>query len=766
MRESLRIFRTEPGFAASVIVVLALCIGANCALFTVVNGLMLRPLPFPESDRLVDVSLPVHQLRLQDLQRARSLALVGEFTPWNYAVTGSDGIRMAYTLRVTADAIPLLQVRPFLGRALTHSDFDSKVLMLGYDYWRSLGAPPDIAGRTLTLEGEPYSVAGVLPPEFFLSVRDGKLIVPNLRSAGRTIARLQPGVTPKQAQAEIASLIPRARVEVTPLDRAFYSNDYRPIVLLLATCGFVLLITCGNITNLQLVRGFARQREFAVRAAIGASRGRLVLQCVAESIPLGIAGTALGLWLTRILHDVILGILPQNISRRLSGSDALSLDARVLGFTALLGVATIVLFGLLPTISTLRFDLLRELRSAGRGSSPGRHRFGQALVAIEVALALMLLSGAGLTLKNLLIINRQYLGFKPEGVLRAITDFPVRHFSTPAQKAALLEELDHQLASLPAVAAVGMVAPQAFPFGGPMVTGARFESFGSPETEARAEVYSANPAYIDAIRLPLLRGRWFTAADNASAAPVAVLGEMVARRYWPDGDCLGRRVRLNADRPDSEWATIVGIVGDVKNPVADHWQPTAYRPLAQTPSTGPTLLIRTAAAAEPQSLAPAISRVLHALDPAAPEFRLVARLDDAVHDYAGPQRFTTTLLMVFAAIGLALAGAGVYGVMRYWVASRSGEIGIRVALGARRANVLGLILGRASAAAALGIAAGLAGAVALRQVVATQLIGISAVDLIILTGAAFLLFATTMFAAWLPARRAVSIDPSEALRAE
>jgi len=763
MRDSLRIFRTQPAFAASVIAVLALCVGANCALFSVVNGLMLRPLPFPESGRLVVVSSPGHKAHLEEVQRARSIALAGEFTPWNYAVPGSDGIRMAYTLRTTADAIPLLQLRPFLGRALTSSDFDARVLMLGYDYWKALGSPRDIVSRTLLLDDEPYAVVGVLAPDFFLTVRDAKLIVPNLHATGLTIARLQPGITPQQAQAEINTLIPGTRVEFTPFGRAFYSNDYRPVILLLATAGFVLLITCANVTNLQLVRGFARQREFAIRAAIGASRLRLILHCVAETIPLGIAGAALGLWLTRILHDAILLILPANISRHLSGADALELDARVLAFTAFLAITTIILFGLLPALGTLRFDIIAQLRGTGYNSHRGR-RFGQALVASEVALALMLLSGAGLTLKNLLRIDHQYLGFQSNGVVRALADFPERHFPTPARKLALVDELERRIGALPGVTTVGMVAPQAFPFGGPMVPGARFEIFGSPDTEARAEVYSANPAYLDAIRIPLLQGRWFTPADTASTVPVAVLSESVARKYWPKGDCLGRRVLLNRDRPDNEWTTIIGIVGDVKNPVSDHWQPNAYRPLAQTPAIS-GLLIRTAAV-DPQTLAPTISRELRAIDPAAPDLHLVTRLNDAIYSYAAPQRFTTTLLIIFAAVGLALAAAGVYGVMGYWVASRTAEIGIRVALGAQRAHVRALVLGRASAPAAIGVAAGIAGAIALRQVIATQLIGISAVDPLILSAVALMLLLISLLAAWLPARRATRIQPVEALRTD
>jgi hypothetical protein len=270
---------------------------------------------------------------------------------------------------------------------------------------------------------------------------------------------------------------------------------------------------------------------------------------------------------------------------------------------------------------------------------------------------------------------------------------------------------------------------------------------------------------LEALRLPLLRGRWFTSADTAATAAVAVLSEAVAQRYWGNDDCLGGAIRLNADGPNSEWVMIVGIVGDVKNPISDHWQPTAYRPLEQTPSTGPTLLIR-AALADPQSLAAPVARELRAIDSTAPEFRLVTRLSDAVYDYASGQRFTAAVLMIFAGLGLTLAAAGVYGVMRYWVASRTGEIGIRVALGAQRTHVFGLVLGRASAAAALGVAGGLAGSLALRKVIVTQLIGTSAVDPLILTVVTIVLFATAVLAAWAPAHRAARIDPAEALRAE
>jgi predicted permease len=739
-----------------VVLVLAMCIGANTALFTVVNALLLKPLPFPHSERLVAISTPGTRVQLHDLDGARSLELTGAYEATNFAVAGADGVRMAYGYRVSADLIPLLQVQPAVGRALTRADFRHNVVMAGYDYWKSLGEP-----QNLKIDGQSYAIAGVLPPDFFFGVRDTKLIVPNLPTGERTIARLHAGIPVSVAQTEIASLWPGSRAQVTPLASAFHGNDSRPIVFLLATAGFVLLIACANLANLQLVRGIARRRELAIRAAMGGSYGRLLRQLAGESASLTLAGTAAGLLLTRALHDVIPALIPGNISRRLAGTDALALDWHVLAFTCGIGAAANLLFGLLPALSTLRFDIVNILRDAARGGSRERQRFGQALVTVEIALALMLLAGASVTFKNLTRLEHQYLGFRPESVLRAMTDFPVRRYTRPEQKAAVFAEAEHRIHAIPGVANVGIVAPQAFPFGGPAVRGGRFEIFGRPDADARAEVYAANPGYLDAIRLPLLRGRWFTAADTASGPQVAVIGAMVARRYWADEECVGRTVRFSND----VWATIVGVVGDVKNPIADLWQPTAYRPFAQTPYAGATLTIRTSVP-DPLSVLSAVRRELHAIDPDAPEMRLVATLDSSVRDYVSPQRFTTRLVAVFAAIGLALAATGVYGVMRYWVASRTGEIGIRVALGAQRTDVLGLVLGHAALAAAAGIAAGVAGAMALRKVIVAQLTGVDAADPMVLGLVAIAMFAVAVVAAWVPARRAAWIDPAEALRTE
>ena len=561
--------------------------GFNSALFTVIDALLLRPLPFPQSDRLVEIAVDQRVDLMEVLPRARSVESAGAFLGWGFPVAGPDGVRMAFGFRVTAGLMPLLNMQPAAGRSLTRADFGTHTAMIGHDYWRSLGAPPDLAGRSVTIDGQPYFIVGVLPEDFYLGVRDTKVIVPNLNTEGRTLARLHPGVNAAEARREIAALVGGGRVQVVPVDSALRSNDGRPLALLLATAGLVLLIVCANLANLQLVRGLARRRELAIRTALGATRARLVGSLATESALLGAAGAGLGLLFTRALHDVTFAALPVNISRRLAGTDALPFDGRVALFTGGIAAATVVLFGILPAFSALRFDLTAALRYTARGASGQRQRFGRVLVAVETALALMLLAGACLAWKSLAQLQDQYLGFRQQGVLRAMTDFSPRRYPRPEQRAALFAEVERRLGGLAGVAGVGIVAPQAFPFGGPSVRGSLFEISGRSEAEARAEVYTANPAYLAAIGLPLVRGRWFTAGDTLGSQPVAVLSETVARRYWGDVECLGSAVRLDAGRPDSVWTVVVGVVGDVKNPIADHWQPTAYRPFAQSPQAEP-----------------------------------------------------------------------------------------------------------------------------------------------------------------------------------
>ena len=388
---------------------------------------------------------------------------------------------------------------------------------------------------------------------------------------------------------------------------------------------------------------------------------------------------------------------------------------------------------------------------------------GAVLVATEIALAVMLCVGAGLTLKSLAGLQTQFLGFSADHVLRGAVDFAPARYPQPRQRVAIFADLEKRLAALPGVETVGVFAPQFFPFGGPAVRGAPFEIQGRTGSESRAEVYFASVDYFKSVRIPLIKGRTFTPADTLDSTPVVILARSVAERYWGTDDPIGRQIRVDLARSDSPWLTIVGVVGDVRNPLALRDQPTVYRPFAQAPSIGGVFFVRTTP--DPLSLVTAVQREVRAVDPTAPEFR-VAGLERSVYDYVSPQRFSASILGFFAVLGLLLAGFGVYGVMRFWVTSRVPEIGVRLAIGAQRGDVLGLILGRALRTALIGLLAGLVGAIALQRVMANLLYGVSPTDPIVLASVAIVMAIAAGAAALGPAIWASRVDPVEALRHE
>jgi putative ABC transport system permease protein len=461
----------------------------------------------------------------------------------------------------------------------------------------------------------------------------------------------------------------------------------------------------------------------------------------------------------------------------LRGAEALSIDHRVLAFTAGLSVMAVLLFGLAPAVHSLRFDVMGCLRDTAKGTAPARRRFGQALVAAEVGLALMLSLGAGLTLKSLAGLQRQYLGFSPDHVLRVAVDLPDARFPLPEQRQAAFDEILRRVRALPGVEQAGLLAPQFFPFGGPRVRGAIFEIEGRPGEEPRAEQYVAGADYFSTVQIPLLRGRYFSGTDTAGSTPVTLISNIVAQRYWGDADPIGRLIRLRPGDAANPWVTIVGIVGDVRNPIALDVQPTLYRPLSQSLGTslqpafraGDTrvssaiLLVRTAG--EPLALADAIRGELRQVDPNTPEIR-VADLERAVADYVSPQRFTTSLLGSFAGLGLLLAAFGVYGVMRFWVSLRIPEIGVRLALGAQPGDIVRLVVRRAVGTILVGIAFGIAGAIALQRVIASQLHGVSATDPWVFAAVSGVVGVVALAAALAPARWAARVDPLAALRHE
>jgi putative ABC transport system permease protein len=612
----------------------------------------------------------------------------------------------------------------------------------------------------------------VLPAKFMLQVRDGNLFVPFHLTQGNIVARLNPGVSVTPSQAEVTSIIhalPRqsaaigreGRTRVRLLADAFRPDTASTVLLLQTALGFLLLITCANAGNLLLVRANSRRKEFAIRAAIGAGRWRALQQLMTEGALLAVLGGVAGLLLAYICLIFLRTQIPGNIGRRLRGAEALAIDHQVLAFMAGISLLAVVLFALAPALISMRVDVMACLRESARGYTPARQRFGQTLIVIEVGLALMLLIGTGLTLKSLVGLTKVNVGFSADHVFRTALDLlPVR-YPTPGQKVRVFSEIVRRLETLPGVESVGLIAPQVFPFGGARVRGAVFQIIGRTDLEARAEVYTANPAYFRSIRIPLIRGRGFTEADNAGSPPVAIISEVVANRYWKQDDPIGRRVRLNADRPDSPWVTIVGVVGDVRNPLALEVQPTAYRPFAQNPTTGAVLMIRTVN--DPMLLTNPVRAQLHAVDPTMPEFR-VANLAVVVANYITPQRFTTTVLGFFGCVGLLLASAGVYSVMRYWVSARIPEIGVRMALGASARDVFRLVIGKAAAPSWLGILLGIGGAFGVQKFIASELYGVSPLDPTVFVAVSTAMGLVSLMAAFLPARSAARIDPMVALR--
>jgi putative ABC transport system permease protein len=554
-------------------------------------------------------------------------------------------------------------------------------------------------------------------------------------------------------------------------------DSVQTLLLLQTAVGFVWLITCANIGNLLLARSSGRRREFALRAALGAARGQVIRQLLIESSLLAASGAALGLALANLSLGSLNATLPANVGRALRGAEALAIDQRVLAFTAGLSLLAVLLFGLTPAVHSLRFDVMACLRDTAKGAAPGRRRFGQVLVAAEVCLSLMLSVGAGLTLKSLVGLLRQYLGFSPDHVLRVTVELPEARFPLPEQRQAAFDEILRRVHGVAAVEQAGILAPQFFPFGGPRVRGAIFEIEGRPGEEPRAEQYVASPRYFAAVRLPLLKGRLFTAADTAASAPVALISSVVAQRYWGDADPIGRLIRLRPGDAESPWITIVGVVGDVRNPVAFDVQPTLYRPLNQSLGSGSQrasragnaavsggiLLIRTAG--EPLALADVVRGELRQVDPNGPEIR-AADLAREVANYVSPQRFTTSLLGSFAGLGLLLAAFGVYGVMRFWVSGHIPQIGVRLALGAQPRDVVSLVVRHAARTVLLGIALGIAGSVALQRVIVSQLYGVSATDPWVFAAGAGVVALVAVAAALAPARWASRVDPLAALRHE
>ncbi|HEX7049880.1 MAG TPA: ABC transporter permease [Longimicrobiales bacterium] len=793
LRYALRSLRKAPGFAGVAVLTLALGIGANTAIFSVVDGVLLRPLPYPEPDRLVSfVEAGSYKgAFLEYRERAESFEAIAAYTPGQaFSLTGrGEPVRLEGAV-VSAGLFSVLGAKPLLGRTFLPGEDEAgrePVVVLSHGLWQQrFGADPGIIGEEVRLDGIARTVVGVMPPGFRFPSASTQLWVPaSIRAAdpidlwgmsvGTTIARLRPGVTLEEARTEVRTLEPRMR-ELFPWDmpedygrnatvvplRDRIVGDVRPMLLvLLGAVGFVLLIACANVANLLLARATTRRRELAVRVALGAGRRRLMRQLLTESVMLAALGGIVGLFLAFWGVELLVAGLPAD-TPRLAG---IGIDGRVLGFTAALTFATGLVFGVLPALRASRSEPHDALKEGGRTATGARTRLSAALVVTEIALAVVLVTGAGLLIRSFWRLLRVDPGFRVENVVAATVAPPTFRYADGAARRAFYQELLGRLEALPGVTGAGIT--DRLPFGGRNY-GSVFVIEGRPDPATQggdwplADIAATISAdYLRTMGIRVLRGRGFTPADRADAPGVVLINQALARRYWPDEDPIGRRIRGPGSVP---WLTIVGIVDDVAyNRLADTDLPAFYMPLLQHGPEVVSVVVRSTA--DPATLAANLRAVVASIDEDTPvsDVRAMAQ---RVSDSLGRPRFTMLLLTAFAAAALILGAVGIYGVIAYAVSQRIHEIGIRMALGARAGDVLGMVVRQGAALAMIGIAVGLLAAFATTRLLAGLLYGVGATDAATFLAVPLLLGAVALAASWIPARRAARVDPVVALRNE
>jgi predicted permease len=793
---ALRRLRQAPGFTLVAVATLAVGIGANSAIFSVVNAVLLRPLPYPEADRLVSVASTWKGRRtvyspqnfLDTAAAARSFEGLAAWDPGGMTLGGAGRPKGVEGAQVSAGFFDLLRVRPVLGRGFAADENEpgrTRVAVLGHALWRErFGADPGAVGRSVAVDGVPHVVVGVAPEGF--SYPEGRELWTPLEYDARfrgdsrgawyltAIGRLRPGVTVEAADREVAAIaanLARAYPDdnegvgasVASLQAVTVQGARGALLLLLGAVGFVLLIACVNVANLLLARGAAREAEVAVRVALGAGRGRIVRQLITESLVLAVVGGGAGLLLATLTLDALLALRPAGVPRLAE----VRIDGAVAAFATGLSLLTGVLFGCFPAWQAARRTTAQSLREGGRGTVGRGSRLRAGLVVGQTALAMVLLAGAGLLVRSFDQLRRVNPGFEAADALTFRLKLPENAYTEASQRAAFYDQLLARLRALPGVGAAGGIT-------GLPLSGARYSfSFTvkgrppvPPPQQPSMELRVATPGYFEAMGIPVVQGRAFTGGDGASAPRVVVLSETAVRRYFAGEEPLGQEIVTGMRGLDGQNAggLVVGVVGDVKDHGLDTEPlPEIYLPLGQAPPRTVDLLLRTRVA--PRSLVPAVEDVVRAADPELPVER-TRTLEEVVARSISEPRFYMLLLAAFAATALGLAALGIFGVMSYAVAQRSHEIGIRVALGARPVDVLGMVMRHALVLSVAGVAAGLLGALALSRAVASLLFELSPTDPVTLASVAALLTAVALLASYWPARRATRVDPLVALRSE
>ncbi len=812
LRYALRSLRQRPGFTVLTVLTLALGIGATSAIFSVVNGVLLRPLPYDRPDNVVLLhtrldGVPGRELSLPEYfdlrEQSRSLSRIAAFSDGSLTLTGSGTPERLQAGFVTADAFPLVGVAPARGRAFSaEEDLPGKpqVVLLSDGLWRRrFAADPEIIGRTLILDDVPTTVLGVMPPGFQLPSHYAgpgmelwtlMQLDPGVDRTERgwhwltVMGRLRPGVDLESADREMAALM-AGMLQRYPdeYDADFTGSaspaaevlvgDIRPVILvLMGAVGLLLLIACANVASLFLARGEARQREIAVRAALGARAGRLMRQLLTESAVLAVAGGLLGSILAMWGVRALVAAAPPTLPRL----NAIGMDGWVLAFTAAVTLTTGLLFGLAPALHAARPDLSGALTEGGRGGSAGlrRQRLRRGLVVSQIALALVLVAAAGLLIQSFARMRGVDPGFVPEHLLTARVELsPVRYESNEKIRA-FFQRLVPRLDALPGVRSAAVV--KALPMMQLELGDWSFVKEGEhslppkPSEWKLAYWQSMSPEYFETMRIPLLQGRGLEATDRIGSLGVAVINRTLARQVWPNGDALGERILMGGGATDSIWRTVVGIVGDVRHRGLDaEPRPEIYLPHAQFPAgTGTplrTLRIVMRSDGDPVQLTGALRAAVAELDSDLPVTE-VQTMEEALGAWAAERRLTMMLVAGFALLALALGAVGVYGVMAHLVVQRTREIGIRIALGALPGEILRLVLSQGAWLAGIGIAAGLAGALAATRLLSSLLFGVEPTDPATFAATATALAVVAALASLLPALRAVRTDPVDALRSE
>jgi putative ABC transport system permease protein len=789
----------------------ALGIGANTLIFSVINTVLLQPLPYTQPDRLVmvwettqhspgerdSVSLPNYLDWQVGSHAFEGLALFDAIGKgYNLSGGGSDSNpEQVSGVRVSATFFPLLGTKPYLGRTFRPEEETpgkDREVVLSYALWkRRYKGDPALVGRTLQVDGEDYTVLGVMPPEFQFQHRGGlrELWVPigytegDQRRDSRSFnvcARLKPGVTVGQARDEMASLgqqlsrrYPQENAgrgaTVTPMSRLGAGERWQTLRTLLAAVGFVLLIGCVNVANLMLARSAARQKELALRRALGAGQARIARQLLTEGLLLSLVGGAAGFVLVIWSTSFLIRILPYHIrTPPFQHFDTLRIDGRVFGFTLLISSLTGVLAGLAPASSGIGRDLNRSLKAGGNvGTSPDSGaRLRHVLVASEVALALLVLAGAGLMIDSMARLLGVKPGLDPKDVLTMEMSLPQFDiYYGPPFHPLFCHDLDESIGTLSGVVSVSSVSH--LPLGGvPADRGFTIEGRPDPGAGnvAIANYGVACPNYFRTMRIPLLQGREFTDKDRLAAPPVTLVNVSMARRFWPNQNPVGERFKLGAYNSTEPWLRVIGVVGDVRQGGLDgEFFPQFFRPYAQAAWPVMTVVVRTKR--DPTALVDPTKKALADIDPDQPVTN-IRTMKEVLDNSLGPRRFPMLLLITFSLLALVLAAVGIVGVVSYSVAQRTHEIGIRMALGARRTDVLRLVVSRTMAWVAVGVGLGLIGSICLKRLLAGLLYGVSPTDPLVLGLVSILLAAVALVASYIPARRAAKVDPLVALRWE